>query len=72
MGGPVGTIVRIFPFSVHDGAGMMTASLDNTNPVHAQVWREELAETDYLGYRGFNEFVDKAVCQEPLFERYYP
>jgi hypothetical protein len=37
VGGSAGTIVRMFPFAVADGSGVMSASIDNTNPTHAQV-----------------------------------
>jgi Tol biopolymer transport system component len=37
VGGSGGTVVRIFPFLVPDGAGVMTSVLDNTLPAHAQV-----------------------------------
>jgi len=37
VGGSAGTIARMFPFSIADGAGMMSATLDNTAPAHAQV-----------------------------------
>jgi len=37
VGGPAGTVVRIFPFALSDAAGVMTSVLDNTLPAHAQV-----------------------------------
>jgi len=37
VGGTMGTVVRVFPFVVADGAGTMSTSIDNTNPVHSQM-----------------------------------
>jgi hypothetical protein len=37
VGGPAGTVVRIFPFVVSNSLGSLSTSLDNTNPVHAQI-----------------------------------
>jgi len=37
VGGGAGTVVRIFPFVVSDASGTLSASLDNTNPSHAQI-----------------------------------
>jgi hypothetical protein len=36
IGGAAGTIVRMFPFAVADGAGFMNYSVNNTLPVHVQ------------------------------------
>jgi len=37
VGGPAGSVVRIFPFTAMDGASTMTSPIDNTNPVHSQI-----------------------------------
>jgi len=37
VGGPAGTVVRIFPFAQGDAAGIMMQPLDNTAAAHAQV-----------------------------------
>jgi len=37
VGGPSGTVVRIFPFVNADAFGNMNATLDITNPAHSQV-----------------------------------
>jgi len=36
IGGTAGSIVRMFPFAVADGAGFMNYAVDNTLPVHVQ------------------------------------
>jgi len=37
VGGPTGTVVRIFPFVVADTAGNMSTTINNTLPAHAQI-----------------------------------
>jgi len=37
VGGPGGTVVRIFPFAQASGAGVLVTALDNTLSVHVQV-----------------------------------
>jgi hypothetical protein len=37
VGGGAGTIVRIFPFATASASGLMSSTLDNTGPTHAQV-----------------------------------
>ena len=35
VGGPAGTITRMFPFAVADAAGVMSYGVNNQNPAHA-------------------------------------
>ncbi len=37
VGGGAGTVVRVFPFSNGGATGTLTATIDNTNPAHAQM-----------------------------------
>jgi hypothetical protein len=37
VGGAGGTVVRIFPFVSANGAGVMSTTIDNTNPANAQI-----------------------------------
>ena len=37
VGGPVGSVVRVFPFLIADIHGFLTGPIDNTNPTHAQL-----------------------------------
>ncbi len=37
VGGPAGSVVRIFPFAVADVAGTMSATIDSTLPAHSQL-----------------------------------
>jgi len=37
VGGPAGTIVRVFPFSFADAGGVMASPVLNSNPVHNQI-----------------------------------
>ena len=37
VGGPTGTVVRIFPFVNADGLNVMSSGIDNTNPAHSQL-----------------------------------
>jgi hypothetical protein len=37
VGGPLGTVARVFPFLLADINGYLTGPIDNTNPPHAQL-----------------------------------
>ena len=37
VGGPMGTVVRVYPFVQADAGGVMHATIDNTIPVHSQL-----------------------------------
>jgi hypothetical protein len=60
VGGPVGTVLRVFPFSFADASGVMASPILNTIPVHHQIaagatlyfqaWFRDLA----AGQSGFN------------------
>lgn len=71
VGGPVGTIVRVFPFSFADSSGVMASPIPNSIPVHNQItagvtlhfqaWFRDLA----AGQSGFNLSDGMAITFTP-------
>jgi len=71
VGGPTGTVVRLFPFSVADAAGVMTYSVNTMGPANAQLtagaafnfqaWFRDPA----AGMSGFNLSDARALTFQP-------